>query len=272
MKTKCKIMILNKIERNQNLKDNNHKIETLEEIETLMVLIKTVTAKEIITEMDMETIIITKNKVAGNSGSRNFGDNKGNNFKMEMEDLKSLLITSGIDKNIKDIVSTELMEKGNQRDYSTRIIDKQKANRYNNQDDKKRKSRKDEGEDTFNEDKLRNLKQVDKLSNMFEDQEGGMLDYYDLTTTRGKRNKRKIKKMKKEINKKSFDLKEITIPENITVKDLAADLKKTTAEVIKKLFDLGIMATINQSLDFDTAYLVADSFGVSANKKEEIKR
>ncbi len=163
------------------------------------------------------------------------------------------------------------MEKGNQRDYSTRIIDKQKANRYNNQDDKKRKSRKDEGEDTFNEDKLRNLKQVDKLSNMFEDQEGGMLDYYDLTTTRGKRNKRKIKKDEERNKQKIFDLKEITIPENITVKDLAADLKKTTAEVIKKLFDLGIMATINQSLDFDTAYLVADSFGVSANKKEEIK-
>ena len=212
-----------------------------------------------------------KNKVAGNSGSRNFGDNKGNNFKNGNGGFKKPLNNRGIDKNIKDIVSTELMEKGNQRDYSTRIIDKQKANRYNNQDDKKRKSRKDEGEDTFNEDKLRNLKQVDKLSNMFEDQEGGMLDYYDLTTTRGKRNKRKIKKDEERNKQKIFDLKEITIPENITVKDLAADLKKTTAEVIKKLFDLGIMATINQSLDFDTAYLVADSFGVSANKKEEIK-
>ena len=212
-----------------------------------------------------------KNKVAGNSGSRNFGDNKGNNFKNGNGGFKKPLNNRGIDKNIKDIVSTELMEKGNQRDYSTRIIDKQKANRYNNQDDKKRKSRKDEGEDTFNEDKLRNLKQVDKLSNMFEDQEGGMLDYYDLTTTRGKRNKRKIKKDEERNKQKIFDLKEITIPENITVKDLAADLKKTTSEVIKKLFDLGIMATINQSLDFDTAYLVADSFGVSANKKEEIK-
>ena len=43
----------------------------------------------------------------------------------------------------------------------------------------------------LSEDKLRDLKQVDKLSNMFEDQEGGMLDYYDLTTARGKRNKKK---------------------------------------------------------------------------------
>ena len=61
---------------------------------------------------------------------------------------------------------------------------------------------------------------------MFEDQEGGMLDYYDLSTVRGKRNKRKPKKDEERNKQKIFDLKEITIPENITVKDLAADLKE----------------------------------------------
>lgn len=105
---------------------------------------------------------------------------------------------------------------------------------------------------------------------MFEDQEGGMLDYYDLTTARGKKNKKKAKKDPSR-KQKIFDLKEITIPEHISVKDLAAELKKTSAEIIKKLLELGIMANINQELDFDTAYLVADSFGVKANKKEEVK-
>ena len=200
----------------------------------------------------------------GNNNFRNNNSNSGNNFKKPMNN-------KNIDRNIKDIMSSEIVEKSNQRDYSTRIIDKQKANRYNNQDDKKKRNRRTVGEDNFNEDKLRNLKQVDKLSNMFEDQEGGMLDYYDLSTVRGKRNKRKPKKDEERNKQKIFDLKEITIPENITVKDLAADLKKTSTEVIKKLFDLGIMATINQTLDFDTAYLVADSFGVTANKKEEVK-
>ena len=38
-----------------------------------------------------------------------------------------------------------------------------------------------------------------------------------------------------------------------------------------KLMSLGIMATLNNDLDFDTAYLVAAEFGVTANKKEEIK-
>ena len=201
----------------------------------------------------------------GNNNFRNNNNSNGtNNFRRPMNN-------KNIDRNIKDIMSTEIPEKSNQRDYSTRIIDKQKANRYNNQDDKRKRSRRGDEEENFNEDKLRNLKQVDRLSNMFEDSEGGMLDYYDLSTTRGKRNKRKPKKEEERNKQKIFDLKEITIPENITVKDLAQDLKKTSTEVIKKLFDLGIMATINQTLDFDTAYLVADSFGVTANKKEEIK-
>ncbi len=209
----------------------------------------------------------SNNNFRNNNTNSNYRNNNGNsNFKKPFNNHNS------INKDIKDIISPEIMEKENQRDYSTRIIDKQKANRYNNNgEDKKKKTRRGESEEGFNEDKLRNLKQVDRLSNMFEDQEGGMLDYYDLSTTRGKRNKRKPKKDEERNKQKIFDLKEITIPGNITVKDLAIDLKKTSTEVIKKLVELGIMATINQMLDFDTAYLVADSFGVVANKKEEIK-
>lgn len=45
-------------------------------------------------------------------------------------------------------------------------------------------------------------------------------------------------------------------------------MKKTTADVIKKLLGYGIMATINQEVDYDTAYLVAQEFGITAKKKE----
>ena len=107
---------------------------------------------------------------------------------------------------------------------------------------------------------------------MFDEQDGGMLDYYDLTTQRGKKGKKKQTKELEGRNKqKIFELKEITIPDNITVKDLAIELKKTSGEIIKKLFNYGIMATINNTVDFDTAYLVASEFGVTAKKKEEIK-
>ena len=51
---------------------------------------------------------------------------------------------------------------------------------------------------------------------MFDEQDGGMLDYYDLTTERGKRSKKKNIRNDEERNKqKIFELKEITIPEKI---------------------------------------------------------
>ena len=47
-------------------------------------------------------------------------------------------------------------------------------------------------------------------------------------------------------------------------------MKKTTAEVIKKLLGYGIMATINNEIDFDTAFLIAGEFGITAKKKETV--
>ena len=195
------------------------------------------------------------------------GFNRNSNNQQSGFHKKPNGISSSRNDNYKETIPTNYAEKEGQRNYSARIIEKQKANR-NYDDNRKNKNRRHE-EDEFNEDKLRNLKQTDRLSNMFDDQEGGMLDYYDLTTARGKRNKKKANKNSKN-KQKIFELKEITIPEIISVKDLATELKKTSAEIIKKLLDLGIMANINQDLDFDTAYLVADSFGVTANKKETV--
>ncbi|HAA24896.1 MAG TPA: translation initiation factor IF-2 [Ruminiclostridium sp.] len=80
---------------------------------------------------------------------------------------------------------------------------------------------------------------------------------------------KKDKKSKKEarnIPPKAV-LKEITIPESITVKNLAEALKKTSAEVIKKLMSMGIMATLNEVLDFDTAAIIGDEFNVKVNKE-----
>ena len=210
-----------------------------------------------------------RNNQSGNNGYRNNNNQNGRFNNRRPLDEK------GIDKNIKNIMTESMPEKENQRDYTSRVIDKQKANiRYedNKTNKKANKSRRNSQFEEFDSEKLKDLKQVDKLSNMFAEQDGGMLEYYDLTTARGKKNKRKLQKDEEERNKqKIFELKEITIPENITVKDLAQELKKTTAEVIKKLFSLGIMATINNTIDFDTAYLVASEFGITANKKNEVK-
>ena len=207
-----------------------------------------------------------------NNGFRNNQNRNqnGGNFNRERRPLDE----RGIDKNIKDIMATDIVEKENQRDFGSKAIDKAKFERKEekNQNQKANKNKKG---GRFNEEfdggKLKDLKQVDRLSNMFDDQEGGMLDYYDLTTARGKRSKKKSAKTQEDRTQKIFKLTEITIPESITVKDLAVELKKTSAEVIKKLFGFGIMATINNDLDFDTAFLVAEEFGVTAKKKEEVK-
>ena len=83
--------------------------------------------------------------------------------------------------------------------------------------------------------------------------------------------KKRNNKNQEERNKqKIFQLTDIEIPETITVKDFAAEIKKTTADVIKKLLGYGIMATINNEIDFDTAYLIAQEFGINATKKETV--
>ena len=206
----------------------------------------------------------------GNTSNRN-GFGRNNSYNGNMNRGTRPLDDKKIDKKINDILETEIVEKENQRDYSTKVSFKEKNNKYDeNKQTKVNKSRK--FNESYDEGKLKNLKQVDKLSNMFGEQEGGMLDYYDLSTERGKKGKRKNQKNNSERTKqKIFKLTEIVIPENINVKDLSIELKKTSGEVIKKLLDLGIMATINQELDFDTAFLIAEEFGVTAIKKEVVK-
>ena len=174
----------------------------------------------------------------------------------------------GIEKNIKNIMS-DIPEKENIRDYSK--SNKQKNNNKFDENRAKKQNRNRRNENDFNEDKLKSLKQESSLSNMFNDQEGGMLDYYDLTTARGRKNKKRANKNDEERTKqKIFELKEITIPETISVKDFAAEIKKTSGEVLKKLMGYGIMATLNNDIDFDTAFLIAEEFGIKAIKKETV--
>ena len=62
----------------------------------------------------------------------------------------------------------------------------------------------------------------------------------------------------------------VSIPEEITVGELAVRLKLKAAEVVKKLMMLGVMATVNQTIDYDTAYLIADEMGAKITKEVEV--
>ncbi len=59
----------------------------------------------------------------------------------------------------------------------------------------------------------------------------------------------------------------VTLPDEIMVSDLASRLKVTSAEVVKRLMMLGMMVTVNQTVDYDTAAIVAEEMGISATKE-----
>ena len=81
--------------------------------------------------------------------------------------------------------------------------------------------------------------------------------------------KKKKKKQSEEYSDEQQTITEIKIPAFITVKEFAEGIGKKSSEIIMALMKLGVMATINQELDFDTACLVADSFGINAELLEE---
>ena len=99
-------------------------------------------------------------------------------------------------------------------------------------------------------------------------------EYYDEQGKFARKNRAKNKNMKEE--QKTFDIpkavvKNITVAESVTVKELAEAMKKTAAEVIKKLMFLGMMVTVNSELDFDTAVLIGDEFDIKVEKQVEVK-
>ena len=81
--------------------------------------------------------------------------------------------------------------------------------------------------------------------------------------------KKKKKKQESQQNVVEQVITEIKIPAFITVKEFAEGIGKKSSDIIMALMKLGVMATINQELDFDTACLVADSFGINAELLEE---
>ena len=60
------------------------------------------------------------------------------------------------------------------------------------------------------------------------------------------------------------------MPDNLTVRDLAAELKVSPIDIIRKLMANGVMANINQPIDFDTAALVAGELGFEVKEQKQV--
>ncbi len=72
---------------------------------------------------------------------------------------------------------------------------------------------------------------------------------------------------KKDDKNKKAQPVQISVPDEITVGELARLMKVTAGEIVKKLMMMGVMATVNQVIDYDTAYLVADEMGAVVTKE-----
>ncbi len=81
-----------------------------------------------------------------------------------------------------------------------------------------------------------------------------------LASMRRAREKQKKKAMG-EVKEKVKVYKEVILPEVITVGELASRMSERAADVVKELMKLGVMATINQTIDADTAQLVVEEMG-----------
>ena len=115
---------------------------------------------------------------------------------------------------------------------------------------------------------------LDKYSGRVSDshQERQKIKKQDNRTQNTKQTREKERLAQEKLRRQQFERAkkkqlEITIPDEITVGELASRLKKTSAEVIKRLMMMGVMATVNQSIDYDTAYLIADEMGAIATRE-----
>ena len=189
-----------------------------------------------------------------NNGGYN---NRNNNFRNPQSNT-----AYQVNKFIKQSAPVEQKET---REYENNIIDKRKYNDKNSTDNKK---------DKLDKNKLREKNtriSTSKLKGLEVDS-GSLMDLYerDSDLSRNKGNKKK-KQQKPVLNQtKIIPMTEVKLPEIMTVKEFAESIKKQASEVIKKLFSLGIMATVNQEIDFDTAYLVAGEFGITAEKEVKV--
>lgn len=128
----------------------------------------------------------------------------------------------------------------------------------------RRASRREDDEE-YDLDALNYFKGTQNLSEQIES--GEVLDYYEAYE---KRTRKKRPSKVKSKPKEQAKLTKISIPAEITVKSLAQEMKLTVADVLKKMMELGLIANINSSIEFDTAFLIASEFKIEAVKKNVV--
>lgn len=121
----------------------------------------------------------------------------------------------------------------------------------------------------FNERTIKTIGTDHKVSDIMND-DSILMEFYDAEKSVKKRKNSRGKVIDTKSGQKAEPVKtvlKVVLPEFITVKDLGEKIKKQAAEIIKKLFAYGILATLNQEIDFDSASIVAQEFGYTVEKE-----
>lgn len=198
-----------------------------------------------------------------NKNDKNFkNDRNKNDFKNIRTNSKFSTPEDDIDENEK-ILAERILErkKSREKDKEKELIKQETIG--------KKKINREEDYDNFDPENLNMLIGQEGISEIIES--GDIFDMYSGPVRRKKTNKEKERRKKKNIEKQEqAKLTHITIGDTITVKDLAQELKVTVADILKKLMNQGIMTTLNNSLDFETAFLIAEEYGIKVSKKKVV--
>lgn len=114
-------------------------------------------------------------------------------------------------------------------------------------------------------DKIESRERIEDMvsDNIKMDKKGGKVK----NKKQGKDRRREKEKQQPKREIKAKVITEVEIPETIMVGEFASKLGKTAAEIVKKLMMLGVMATQNQSIDFETAQLIGMDFGIDVKQE-----
>ncbi|MBR6959819.1 MAG: translation initiation factor IF-2 [Clostridiales bacterium] len=140
-------------------------------------------------------------------------------------------------------------------------IKKSRANFADRAAQEKKRSNNDDRRDGGKNDKRKNNNNNSKYSGRMSDG-----DYDDEYSYR----KKKKKSFQQAEEVQTSVITEVQLPPFITVKEFAEGIGKKSSDVIMELMKLGVMANINQELDYDTAFMLADAFGISATPITEV--
>ena len=231
---------------------------------------------------------ITDNRQRNNqdSNKQNFNRNKNNNFNNRNHQQKPVVTNSNNANSVNSTVNTvkpvvapikssgfvitEMPKQVTQPKQEKQVEEKELANKKKKAPKRftdnvvtntksKREKEQEEGRKRNNKGTNKSFRKASpkQLSQLAND-----VDSFDDFGKRRGKNLRNAKVKKQEFTKPvENETKTVTIYEGITVSDLAQKLAVKAAEIIKILFNMGVMTTINQSLDQDTAVLIIEEMG-----------